>query len=97
MYRMFRKMLGFRGSQGSLHGGFGDGLPSVVAQREQHTLRPAGFGGKQLLEGVFEREDAKIPVLAVALDAVQKGRHVQNAGPGVDKALIYEIWHVGRI
>jgi len=50
----------------------------------------AGVWRGEFGEGGFEGEDAEVGVLAVALDAVEEGGDVEDAGAGVDELEVDE-------
>ena len=54
----------------------------------------AGVWRGEFCEGGFEGEDAEVGVLAVALDAVEEGGDIEDAGAGVDELEVDERgWH----
>ena len=75
---------------GALCGRGGDGLGGGVAQGFQDGFHAARFAARQQRQRVLQSFDAEILRLPMPLHAVQKSRHIQQLGPRVHEAVIYE-------
>ena len=75
---MGQRKSGFKGSNGTLHRGFGDGFRARVAEAQEDLFGALGFIERQEGDGVFQRLHAEVCGLIGALDAIQKGGQIDE-------------------
>lgn len=78
-------------TDGTLHGGFFDGGGAGIAEAEEDFLSAPGFIQRKKLDGVFQRLHTKIRLLTSTLNAIKKGRKVDELAAGIHEPEVHEI------